>query len=90
MYLLWRTASVAQPVKQLYGFSNVELDADESKEVIIDLDVARYLSGYDAKYRWVVEGKNFTFALMEHSGDKTFNNVTLSLDKAAKVPLILN
>lgn len=77
---------MAQPVKQLYGFSNVELDPGQSKHVTMDLDVARYLSGLDMKYDWVVEGSKFTFALMEHSGDLTTNNVTMSLEKTAAVP----
>ena len=70
---------MAQPVMQLYGFDKVSLSPAETKVVNITLDVARYLSGYNRTYDWVVEGTTFTFALGFSSKDATTNNVTLSL-----------
>ncbi|KAL6360967.1 hypothetical protein LRP88_04428 [Fusarium phalaenopsidis] len=46
---------------------------------------ARYLSGYNLKNKWVVEGTDFTFALKKHSGDNNSNNVTLTLESREEI-----
>lgn len=69
---------MAQPLLQLYGFENVELEPGETLNATIELDVDRYLSSFDVDYNWGIDGTNFTFALMKYSGDVTTNNVTIS------------
>ena len=54
LYLLWRPASVAQPVLQLYGFKKVLLEPGETKYVNLTLDVERYFSSYNRDHEWVV------------------------------------
>lgn len=80
VYLLGRVSSIVRPVKQLVAFTRVYLSAGESREVILDLEVSRYLPILDRKYEWTVELGDYTFALLEHGGSDadTSTNVTLT------------
>jgi len=67
VYLLGRVRSVTQPLKQLVAFQRVYLDPNESRTVEMELDVDRYLPILNQEMRWVLEGGEYVFALMEDS-----------------------
>ncbi|KAH0614216.1 uncharacterized protein H6S33_006102 [Morchella sextelata] len=79
IYLLQRVASISQPVKQLVGFTEVDLQPGETQKVSIQLDVNRYLSGYDRWMKWRVEPGTFVFTLQPSSKGDSTNKVTLTL-----------
>lgn len=79
VYVLGRTSSIVQPVKQLVAFQRVYLDAGEETTVNMDLDVDRYLTIINRWDEWELEKGEYTFALLEHGGDAadTGLNVTM-------------
>lgn len=79
VYVLGRTSSIVQPVKQLLAFQRVYLGAGEDTTVNMDLDVDRYLTIINRWDEWELEKGEYTFALLEHGGDAadTGLNVTM-------------
>lgn len=79
VYLLARTSSIVQPVKQLVAFQRVYLGAGEEATVKLDLDVDRYLTIINRWDEWELEKGEYTFAVLEHGGDAadTGLNVTM-------------
>lgn len=79
VYLLGRTSSIVQPVKQLLAFQRVYLGAGEEAVVSMDLDVDRYLTIINRWDEWELETGDYTFALLEHGGDAadTGTNITM-------------
>ncbi|POS75234.1 beta-glucosidase [Diaporthe helianthi] len=79
VYLLGRTSSIVQPVKQLVAFQRVYLDAGEEMTVNLELDVDRYLTIINRWDEWELEKGEYTFALLDHGGDAadTGLNVTM-------------
>ncbi|KAG6357705.1 hypothetical protein INS49_013584 [Diaporthe citri] len=79
VYLLGRTSSIVQPVKQLVAFQRVYLGVGEGTTVNMDLDVDRYLTIINRWDEWELEKGEYTFALLEHGGDAadTGLNVTM-------------
>lgn len=79
VYVLGRTSSIVQPVKQLLAFRRVYLGAGEETTVNMDLDVDRYLTIINRWDEWELEKGEYTFALLEHGGDTadTGLNVTM-------------
>ena len=80
VYLLGRVSSISRADKQLVAFQRVYLEAGESRQVSMDLDVDRYLTIINRKNKWELEKGPYTFALLEHGGelaDKS-NNLTLT------------
>lgn len=79
VYLLGRTSSIVQPVKQLVAFQRVYLDVGEETTVNMELDVDRYLTIINRWDEWELEKGEYTFALLEHGGDSadTGLNVTM-------------
>ena len=68
VYLLGRTSSVTQPVKQLMAFRRVYLAAGARAGVRMELEVDRYLPVLDRGWEWVLERGEYVFALLEDSG----------------------
>ena len=68
VYLLGRISTITQPVKQLVAFSRVYLDAGDSIETQMELEVDRYLRILNRRYEWEVEKGEYTFALLENGG----------------------
>ncbi|KAI9739782.1 MAG: hypothetical protein M1834_006503 [Cirrosporium novae-zelandiae] len=79
VYLLQRVSSISRAAKQLVGFKRVYLEAQQSLNVTIDLEVDRYLSILSRGYEWVVEPGEYTFALMENSGYDSSTDVNVTL-----------
>lgn len=79
VYLLGRTSSIVQPVKQLVAFQRVYSGAGEETTVTLELDVDRYLTIINRWDEWELEKGEYTFALLEHGGDSadTGLNVTM-------------
>lgn len=69
VYVLGRTSSIVQPVKQLRAFQRVYLGAGEETTVNMDIDVDRYLTIINRWDEWELEKGEYTFALLEHGGD---------------------
>ncbi|KAK2610215.1 hypothetical protein N8I77_003665 [Diaporthe amygdali] len=80
VYLLGRTSSIVQPVKQLVAFQRVYLGVGEETTVKLDLEVDRYLTIINRWDEWELEKGEYTFAALEHGGDaaNTGLNVTMT------------
>lgn len=80
VYLLGRVSSITRADKQLVTFQRVYLEAGETRQVNMDLDVDRYLTIINRKNEWELEKGPYTFALLENGGElaDVSNNVTLS------------
>ncbi|KAF2170658.1 glycoside hydrolase family 3 protein [Zasmidium cellare ATCC 36951] len=79
IYLLGRVSSITQPVKQLVAFQRVYLEGGESRQITLEVDVDRYLKILNRVNEWVVEGGEYTFAMLEDGGmwADTGRNVSL-------------
>lgn len=55
VYLLPRTSTIVQPIRQLVGFARIELEPGEEKEVSIDLDAGRFLEILNREWEWELE-----------------------------------
>lgn len=80
VYLLGRTSSVVQPVKQLVAFKRVYLDVNEEDSVLLDVDVDRYLTILNRWERWELEKGAYTFALLPHGGETADTSVNITLN----------
>ncbi|KAH9996369.1 glycoside hydrolase family 3 protein [Xylariaceae sp. FL0662B] len=79
VYLLARVSSIVQPVKQLVAFQRVDIDVGEEIIVMMELDADRYLTILNRRNEWELEKGAYTFALLNHGGDKnTSMNFTLN------------
>jgi len=67
VYLLGRISSVTQSTKQLVAFQRVYLEVDETKSVVMELEVDRYLPVLNRGWEWELEGGDYVFALLENS-----------------------
>jgi hypothetical protein len=63
-----RVSAVTVAVKQLVASSRVYLGAGESQEVLMTLEVDRFLQIVNREYEWELQTGYYTFALLEHSG----------------------
>ncbi|KAH8926958.1 glycoside hydrolase family 3 protein [Atractiella rhizophila] len=82
VYLLQRRSQVTQVLKQLVAFKRVYLDAGETKEVTMELEVDRYLPIINRKYERELERGPYTFALLKDStpnADPSMNVTLTSL-----------
>ncbi|KAK8127189.1 hypothetical protein PG984_008297 [Apiospora sp. TS-2023a] len=80
VYLLSRVSSVVQPVRQLVAFKRVYLEAgEEAIDLVMELDVDRYLTIYNRWDEWELEKGAYTFSLLSHGGSalETGLNVTM-------------
>lgn len=69
VYVLDSESSVHRPVRELRGFARVELDPQETRRLLIDLD-QRAFSFWSERYnRWVVEAGDFIIEAGHHSRD---------------------
>ncbi len=69
VYLSWKDASMAQPLKALKGFAKVNLKPGESRDVTVVLD-SDALSSYDVNAgKWVIDGKKFEVLVGSASDD---------------------
>ncbi|KAF5335037.1 hypothetical protein D9758_017435 [Tetrapyrgos nigripes] len=68
VYLLARVSSIVRPLRQLVAFKRVYLEAGESQDVSMTLDVDEFLPIVNRKYEWELEMGDYTFALMENGG----------------------
>lgn len=55
VYLLQRVSNIVHAERQLVAFSRVYLDAGESSDVLMDLEVDRYLPIVNRQYKWELE-----------------------------------
>lgn len=55
VYLLQRVSNIVRAQRQLVAFSRVYLDAGESRDVLMDLEVDRYLPIVNRQYVWELE-----------------------------------
>ncbi|GME37928.1 Glycoside hydrolase family 3 [Neofusicoccum parvum] len=80
VYLLQRVSRITQPVRQLVAFSRVYLEVGEEREVVMEVEVDRYLRILNRRYEWEVEKGDYTFAVLEHGGldADTGMNVTIA------------
>lgn len=78
-YVLGRTSSIVQPVKQLVAFQRVYLGAGEETTVSMDLDVDRYLTIINRWDEWELEKGEYTFALLEHGGDAADTGLNITM-----------
>jgi hypothetical protein len=67
VYLLGRISSTTQPLKQLMAFQKVYLDAGETRKVVMELEVGRYLPILNRVMERELEKGEYTFVLLEHS-----------------------
>ena len=79
VYLLGRVSAVTQPLKQLMAFQRVYLDVGEEKTVRMELEVDRFLPILNRKWEWELERGDYTFALLEHSGDDVNTSASVTL-----------
>lgn len=79
VYVLGRTSSIVQPVKQLVAFQRVYLGAGEETTVSMDLDVDRYLTIINRWDEWELEKGEYTFALLEHGGDAADTGMNITM-----------
>ncbi|KAK7746690.1 hypothetical protein SLS53_001877 [Cytospora paraplurivora] len=79
VYLLGRTSSIVQPVKQLVAFERVYLGSGEEVVVHMELEVDRYLTIINRWDEWELERGAYTFALLEHGGELADTGVNISL-----------
>ncbi|KAJ3760099.1 glycoside hydrolase family 3 protein [Lentinula raphanica] len=63
VYLLARVSNIVQAARQLVAFTRVYLAAGESREIVMDLEVDRYLPIVNRQNRWELERGIYTFAL---------------------------
>jgi len=79
VYLLQRVSNIVRAQRQLVAFSRVYLDAGESRDVLMDLEVDRYLPIVNRQYVWELETGEYTFALLDYGGPTASSamNVTL-------------
>lgn len=68
LYVSDRFASMSRPVKQLAGFSRVEIPAGESRQIVFALDISS-LAFLDTKMRWAVEAGDFDLRIGSSSED---------------------
>ncbi|KAJ8073027.1 hypothetical protein PM082_019895 [Marasmius tenuissimus] len=80
VYLLQRVSTIVRAERQLVAFRRVYLEAGESLEVTIDLEVDRFLPIVNRRYDWEVEKGDYTFALLDNGGPLSDRrrNVTLT------------
>jgi beta-glucosidase len=62
-------SSVHRPIRELKGFARVELDAGESRRVLVDLDQRAFSFWSEVHNRWVVEEGEFVIEIGHHSRD---------------------
>ncbi|ROW11925.1 hypothetical protein VPNG_05177 [Cytospora leucostoma] len=79
VYLLGRTSSIVQPVKQLVAFKRVYLGSREEVVVHMELEVDRYLTIINRWDKWELEKGLYTFALLEHGGELADTGVNITL-----------
>ncbi|KAL0566267.1 hypothetical protein V5O48_015744, partial [Marasmius crinis-equi] len=80
VYLLQRVSTVVRAERQLVAFKRVYLEAGESADVTLDLEVDRFLPIVNRRYEWEIEKGDYTFALLDNGGplaDRSLN-VTLT------------
>ncbi|KAL1633877.1 hypothetical protein SLS58_010933, partial [Diplodia intermedia] len=80
LYLLARVSSITRPERQLVAFARADgVAGGESREVLLKVDVDRYLAVLNRNYDWELERGDYTFALMAHGGPtaSTEANVTV-------------
>ncbi|KAK0467422.1 glycoside hydrolase family 3 protein [Armillaria novae-zelandiae] len=79
VYLLVRVSTIVRPQKQLVAFTRVNLDVGQTKVVMMELEVDRYLKIINRRYDWELEKGEYVFALLEHGGPdaNTETNVTM-------------
>ncbi|KAF9259836.1 glycoside hydrolase family 3 protein [Marasmius fiardii PR-910] len=68
VYLLQRVSSIVRAERQLVAFKRVYLDAGESVEVTMDLEVDRFLPIVNRRYEWELEKGPYTFVLLDFGG----------------------
>ncbi|KAK7453331.1 hypothetical protein VKT23_012010 [Stygiomarasmius scandens] len=68
VYLLPRVSNIVRPVRQLVAFKRVYLDAGDSRDIEMSLDVDEFLPIVNRKYEWELERGEYTFALLENGG----------------------
>lgn len=79
VYLLGRTSSIVQPVKQLVAFQRVYLGAGEETTVSLELDADRYLKIINRWDEWELEKGEYTFALLDHGGDAADTGLNITM-----------
>ncbi|KAJ3778545.1 glycoside hydrolase family 3 protein [Lentinula raphanica] len=79
VYLLARVSNIVQAARQLVAFTRVYLAAGESREIVMDLEVDRYLPIMNRQNRWELERGIYTFALSASGAPtaSTTTNVTM-------------
>jgi len=84
VYLLQRVSNIVHAERQLVAFSRVYLDAGESSDVLMDLEVDRYLPIVNRQYKWELETGDYTFALLEHGGPTASTAMNLTMTCLSK------
>jgi len=80
VYLLARVSNIVRAERQLVAFNRVYLDAGETMEVNMHLEVNRYLPIVNRQYQWELEAGDYTFALLDFGGPmaSTAKNITMT------------
>jgi beta-glucosidase len=69
LYVSQESPSIPRPVKELKGFSKIELAPGQSKEVTIKLPLSAFSYYNDLQNKWVAEKGNFTILVGSSSKD---------------------
>lgn len=76
LYVRDMSASIARPVKELKGYKKVWLEADETKEVIFELDI-KDLGFYNERLEYVTEPGEFRLFISHDSSASEFVTFTI-------------
>ncbi|KAK0640026.1 Periplasmic beta-glucosidase [Lasiodiplodia hormozganensis] len=80
VYLLRRVSSITQPERQLVAFARADgVAVGESRDVVLAVDVDRYLRILNRKYNWELERGDYTFALMAHGSPTASTEVNVTV-----------
>ncbi|THU97562.1 glycoside hydrolase [Dendrothele bispora CBS 962.96] len=79
VYLLARVSNIVRPARQLVAFKRVYLDAGESQDVSMTLDVDEFLPIVNRRYEWELETGDYTFALLENGGPEVSTGINVTM-----------
>ncbi|KAK7045831.1 hypothetical protein VNI00_007242 [Paramarasmius palmivorus] len=79
VYLLQRVSIIVQAERQLVAFKRIYLEAGDTHEVTLELEVDRFLPILNRRYEWELEKGDYTFALLDHGGPDADRSVNVTL-----------
>jgi beta-glucosidase len=89
VYVHDRKSSLVRPVKELKGFTKVELQPGETKTVSITLDFRAFTFWHPGHKQWVTEDGEFDLLIGASSADIR-ERVTVTLQSTLDLPSLLN